>query len=106
MDPRWVISFSSFWEDMCEGYRGDLTLDRRDNSLGYNKSNCRWVSMKAQMRNTRVNRRIHTQWGFITVAEAAERSGLKPITIHARLNRGWPEERVLDPIAERYRYLT
>lgn len=106
MPGAWFISFRDFWEDVKVGYQDDLSLDRRDNEAGYSKSNCRWVSMKVQMRNTRVNRLINTKWGLITVAEAAERSGLKPITVYGRMYRGWPEERLLEPLARRSRFTT
>lgn len=40
-DPKWA-TFEGFWEDMAEGYSDDLTLNRRNNDLGYNKDNCEW----------------------------------------------------------------
>lgn len=32
-------------------------LDRRDNTKGYSKENCRWVDKTTQMRNTRISKR-------------------------------------------------
>jgi hypothetical protein len=44
--------FEGFFEDM--GLKPDgLTLERVDNSLGYSKENCKWVSVKDQARNRR-----------------------------------------------------
>lgn len=40
-DPKWS-TFDGFWEDMCEGYSDDLTLNRRDVEKGYCKENCAW----------------------------------------------------------------
>lgn len=48
-----------FWKDVkvfiewanANGYAPDLTLDRRDNLLGYSPDNCRWVTRTTQQRN-------------------------------------------------------
>ncbi len=53
--PEWE-KFENFWEDMKEGYSSNLTLDRIDNSLGYSKENCRWVSGSIQQHNQRQRR--------------------------------------------------
>jgi hypothetical protein len=45
-------SFEGFYEDMGNKPIG-LTLERIDNSLGYNKDNCKWASMTDQSRNRR-----------------------------------------------------
>jgi hypothetical protein len=50
---RWDGSFENFRDDMYEGYDETLQIDRVDTNLGYSKENCRWVSPKANARNTR-----------------------------------------------------
>jgi len=47
---RWRSSFVNFLEDMGESPAG-LTIDRIDNSKGYYKENCRWVTRKENQRN-------------------------------------------------------
>lgn len=54
IDPKWLDSFVSFYEDMGERPEG-MTLDRKDNSLGYNKDNCRWSDGSTQQQNKRVS---------------------------------------------------
>ncbi len=49
-DPIWV-TFEGFWKDMEEGYSDNLTIERKDNSLGYIKNNCEWVTIQAQAKN-------------------------------------------------------
>lgn len=49
VDPRWQ-TYRLFIEDMGPRPRG-TTLDRKDNSLGYFKENCRWATLSEQNSN-------------------------------------------------------
>lgn len=49
--PRWNL-YLNFYEDMGEKPEG-LTLDRIDNNGNYELSNCRWVTQKEQILNSR-----------------------------------------------------
>jgi hypothetical protein len=93
---RWQ-SVENFIEDMASGYRTGLTLERRNNALGYSPENCGWGTRKVQQRNTRSNRIIDTPLGRMTLAEAAELSGIGDTTLVGRLDRGWPIDRLFMP---------
>lgn len=88
---RWQ-RFENFWADMGPTYRTGLTLDRTDNNGNYEPTNCRWVPHKQQARNKRNNTWLDTPWGRMTVAEAAERSGLNHTTLLYRMSRGVGQE--------------
>jgi hypothetical protein len=49
---RWINSFEAFYEDMGPCPNG-MTIDRKDNGLGYYKENCRWATKTEQNRNQR-----------------------------------------------------
>lgn len=74
------------------------TLDRIDVNGSYAPGNCRWATSKEQSRNRRHNVMVETPWGHVTLAEAAERSGLSYTVLHARKVRlRWPDDRLLQP---------
>jgi len=88
MCERWAHSFRAFLADMGERPPA-LTLERIDNSRGYEPGNCRWATRKAQARNTRRNHLITVDGVEMCIAEAAEKLGLKAATLYQRVYRGW-----------------
>lgn len=55
---RW-LKFESFLEDMGERTK-ELSIERRNNELGYYKENCYWATRTTQSRNKRVQKRNGT----------------------------------------------
>ena len=90
------LSFELFYEwAVLNGYSDELTLDRKNNNLGYSPENCRWATAKQQANNTRKNRIIECEGVSHTLAEWAGITELKPMTIAYRLNAGWSIEAAL-----------
>lgn len=48
--PAWANAYEAFLVDMGECPKG-MTLDRIDNTKGYEPGNCRWATMRTQVRN-------------------------------------------------------
>lgn len=72
------------------GYQQGLVIDRINNNAGYGPSNCRWVTVKENARNTRRNRYITICGETKCVAEWAEdpRCAVTAGLIYSRLNHG------------------
>lgn len=57
--PEWSYSFENFFKDMGEKPKS-LTLERKNNELGYFKENCKWATYTEQMRNRRLSKKNKT----------------------------------------------
>lgn len=93
---RWLQSFANFFEDMGERPEG-MTLDRRRNTLGYSKRNCRWATRLTQGGNTS---RIHTLEYLgekHSLAEWSRITGIAYTKLRARINTlNWSIGRALE----------
>lgn len=87
---RWLGAdgFANFLSDMGEA-PPKLTIDRKENSKGYEPGNCRWASRAEQMRNTRSNRRITHNGETKCLIEWSRSTGLGINVIRSRLVAGW-----------------
>lgn len=84
---EWLV-FENFYADMGDPPPG-LQLDREKNHLGYNKSNCKWVTPQQNNRNKRNNILVSYRGRTITLVEASELSGIKYLTLYQRVKRGF-----------------
>ena len=89
---RWR-EFVNFLEDMGEvppGYQ----IDRIDNSKGYYRDNCRWVTSKTNNRNRRNNRLITYHGKTQTLPAWCDELGIPYTRLWARLYKlGWSVEK-------------
>lgn len=94
--PEWRDSFEAFrdWA-LANGYRDDLTIDRKDNDGPYSPENCRWADMYCQNNNTRKNNYITYKGETKTASEWAREYGLHRCVLNNRIRRGWDIEEAL-----------
>lgn len=93
----WQNDFEAFrsWA-LDNGFEEELTLDRRDNAMGYRPSNCRFVTHAIQKQNRDVvtldlatveRNRIAFYYGGDTKRELADRTGQTFDQVRASLSR-------------------
>jgi hypothetical protein len=99
-DAEWA-DFAPFQEwAAAAGYASGLSLDRRDNDLGYSPSNCRWITMKEQQRN-KSDTVLVTAWGETKCVAAwveDARCQCGYIALAGRIKKGMdPETAIVTP---------
>lgn len=94
--PEWE-DYLQFKADMFESFRSGLTIDRVDVNKGYSKENCKWSTIKEQNNNMRRNVFLDSPWGRLTVAQVAEKMGVKGSLLRSRLRKNWSTEMLYSP---------
>lgn len=86
---EWEKSYEAFQEwALNNGYKENLTLDRKDNNGNYEPQNCRWATAKQQNRNRRDNHYVTINGETKTCSEWAETSGVHIQTFLKRIRNG------------------
>jgi hypothetical protein len=91
IEERWYI-FPNFICDMGKKPSPKHSIERRDNSLGYSKSNCYWATYVEQNNNTRGNRPISYRGETLNISQWADRVGIRRAALQSRLRNGWDFE--------------
>lgn len=98
---RWH-DFTSFLADMGECPARSMTLDRKENSKGYEPGNCQWATQAAQNKNR--SHCVQLTFNGITqnASDWAALVGITPNALNQRLYLGWSIERALtQPLKKR-----
>lgn len=92
-------TFDGFYEDMGNGYKEGLTLERIDPNGNYEPSNCKWAT-PAEQQNNKTNNHVLTIFGEeLTLAEASQKYKIPYNTLKRRIYKGWThEDAVTKPI--------
>jgi uncharacterized phage-associated protein len=93
-DFRWE-RFKNFKNEMEDGYKKGLTLDRIDTNGNYSKKNCRWVTRKEQNNNKRKHIKVNYQGKTMTLSQYADLIGIAFATLRSRFYRGMSMEKIM-----------
>ena len=91
--PEW-LDFLKFVEDMGERPEGH-SIERRENDLGYCKTNCYWATAKEQARNRRSTVMLTWEGKTQSMVAWAEELGLSYGAMKQRYAAGKPVETIL-----------
>lgn len=92
---RWQRSFLAFYSDMGPRPSPYHSIDRIDNSRGYEPENCRWTSRSEQNENTRRSTPLTYNGETLSARQWSERTGIPLQTIRTRMKRGRSPDEVL-----------
>jgi hypothetical protein len=92
---EWQQSFMAFYTDMGPRPTPRHSIERKNNDLGYEPTNCRWATRKEQVRNRRRNRFITFQGQTLCLTDWAEVTGINASTLSHRFHAGWDIEAML-----------
>jgi hypothetical protein len=88
---RWR-AFENFFSDMGPRPTPSHSIDRIDNSRGYEPGNCRRATAKEQGRNKTNNAYVDIGGRRLVLAEACDLFGISHSRVRGRIRAGWPEE--------------
>lgn len=88
---EWDADFEEFCKwSLSHGYNAFLSLDRKDNNLGYNPSNCRWATAQEQADNKRSNILITINGTTMDLQQWCNHYSINRSTVNTRVNIcGW-----------------
>ncbi len=90
--PELVESFERFLAEVGLRPSPKHSIERIDNTRGYECGNIKWATPREQARNRRTNVRLTVDGVTKSVVEWAEQHHLPAGTIRSRVTRGWPHE--------------
>ncbi len=89
--------YVTFLHDMGECPSKFHSIERIETDGNYEPSNCRWATDEEQSRNKRNNVFLTHDGKTLCVSDWSRLLGFSKTTIHQRIKKGWPLEKVLSP---------
>jgi len=87
---EWANDFKKFYDwSLSVGWVKGLSIERNNNSKGYEPSNCRYIPLIEQCKNKTSNIMITINNETKYLAEWCLETGVNPSTAYSRINRGW-----------------
>ena len=104
MCDEWRDNFQAFYDYVSKlehfGEKG-YSLDRINNDGDYEPGNIRWADAKKQSRNRHTNHFVEYNGEMVTLAQAAELSGINYSALMSRENHGDRGEKLFREVKKR-----
>lgn len=98
---EWKDNFQSFYDwSMNNGYKANLTLDRKDNEKNYSPENCRWVTRLEQTVNRRNTIKITVRDSTHTLTEWSSILNISYSVLYRKYKDGKAEEFIRSEVEE------
>lgn len=95
---EWLNSATSFYAwALAAGWQPGLSIERINSDGDYEPSNCTFIPIGRQAANISRNRKLTHNGSTKTAADWSRELGIAYRCLIARLDRGWPVERALQP---------
>jgi hypothetical protein len=94
---EWKSDFTAFLREVGPRPSPDHTLDRIDNSRGYEPGNIQWATWSTQQRNKRSNIWINYAGDNRLLVEVCAETGFDCKLARARKKAGWPDHALFGP---------
>lgn len=97
---RWK-KYENFRNDMGQPPSATHSIDRKNNMLGYTKTNCRWATRTEQATNKRTNVYVTVNGNRMALSAASRAIGVNYKTVHSRVCRGLTAQQAIDSFKEK-----
>lgn len=103
MYAEWKNNFLLFYDwALKNGYQDNLTIDRIDVNGNYEPSNCRWITMLEQTKNTRKSVFIIYKGERKIASDWAKTIGVDRNILYRRKRMGWSDKDIIEtPVKKR-----
>ena len=93
---EWLNDFEKFYEwSIKKGYKDELTIERKNNDLGYSPENCVWADRVTQANNRRNTLYLTYKGETKTIRQWSKIIKISPKTLDSRMRRGWTDEEIV-----------
>lgn len=100
---EWLNNRNLFFEwALNNGYNEELTIERKDNDLGYSPENCTFITKEMQYKNKRQNIMIEHNGKKLCASDWAKITGMNAQTIRYRYKKGYSAENIFQPLPKPY----
>lgn len=93
---EWLTFINFYNWSVNNGWEKGLTIDRIDNFGNYEPKNCRWVTMKIQLRNQSRNRYFKYNNEKILLQDLCDKYNINRNTFNKRFRLGWSIEKIIE----------